>query len=1204
MVKMPEPMRRRTRSSKMNKGSDKKETISHLETPCSYTTRLNSFIQPHIHNDEPITYSKRAPRSQIPQDLQAYLGSDKKTVMIQTPQRLAQVGFYYTPKSIRQKYAITCSSCNQRIEHAIPLNVDIIQYHLDSSPSCPYSKICAFRSSINEVHNSWRDDKDFGIPSIESGRKLRLSTFNTWKHQYPDVNRMIESGLYYDPSDEKDGIPNDRVVCLYCGMSMEQWEEHDDPVEAHKESNPSCWVFNYKRILEQERNEAERAKEESAQGKIHEINDDSNAERETSYKQNPEVSARVSIHETLNEMPDFENNCDEEPTDEPADEIREDNMIPGNNAQSNEHSIVSITTTNTTTTTALPVEIVDVDEVEEFLSNPQSNQPDQMVDIPSMKSSELSQFFTEMDAESENDTGASYFSANRRKRKKEKEEKEKLMSNVEPISEEVDEAPIYENDDFASGKVCMPENAQEECIETNAGYEVEDTNENTGNERKGFTNSNGEDNMNDYPKLNSDLVNQSGEDLRQLEEDTSLHVNEDNDHMETTGTEHQADHNEQKDNIGSSGLNQDIEIPPGEIHLEQADLVPSTNIVNNEELSNGLLDRSTVFIVANSKFTEKILEGKKNTDARFISIDYDHDQNDSETSKLAANENKSIRKADESENFNGNVNFESGSNVEENINNRHENNVETERIETNQNLREILTSKEASRVEKLEAELNLLKMKIAALQNERTAEKTENIIIREPERKGVNIKIEEELEKSNEKVKVKGKSKHKKVKSKLKSKSKSRSKKRTRSVEAEHDDGDLLAIPDKGKRFKGAQNKANIQVKSEHSGKDELTLHVDQIMAENSEEVDSPSERLPELNNDLFERGSVEHLRHSSVTSNSNDAKIDLEPKNNQLDMEDISRNIEHKETSEIPTQADQARSLNLSEDEILVDNMFVPPPKPARSSRAAKANVTDDVNESSRHELSPTLLRKSARVSPEGDEPTAKVYSYEELDKLMRKESIPQVQNVRKEKTPQEKLEFGADILMGNQSTPYMNSVQELKFPDLPPSRIFPDVERNSAMKTPQAEAIINKRRESTGELNKERLVRPSTDDVTKKEAYERERLDGNLQEVPKGDWEQLSTQKYHSIYRDVSEAVKYVKEVVDVPYNLLAEDLDGTLTEFVAAIPPNQLKLTIREWMELQEEQAVGLVREKAEEMLLSFRADQQRALAFLEGLPELQL
>lgn len=44
----------------------------------------------------------------------------------------------------------------------------------------------------------------------------------------------------------------------------------------------------------------------------------------------------------------------------------------------------------------------------------------------------------------------------------------------------------------------------------------------------------------------------------------------------------------------------------------------------------------------------------------------------------------------------------------------------------------------------------------------------------------------------------------------------------------------------------------------------------------------------------------------------------------------------------------------------------------------------------------------------------------------------------------------------------------------------------------------------------------------------------------------------------------------------------------------------MTIKEWIKHQEEQAVELVREKAEEMLKAFRADHEKALSILESLP----
>lgn len=58
----------------------------------------------------------------------------------------------------------------------------------------------------------------------------RLESFKGWPSQHTQTPRqMAESGFFHDP---KLGDP-DRVVCYYCGLTLHNWQRHEDPDKSH-----------------------------------------------------------------------------------------------------------------------------------------------------------------------------------------------------------------------------------------------------------------------------------------------------------------------------------------------------------------------------------------------------------------------------------------------------------------------------------------------------------------------------------------------------------------------------------------------------------------------------------------------------------------------------------------------------------------------------------------------------------------------------------------------------------------------------------------------------------------------------------------------------------------------------------------------------------------------------------------------------------
>jgi hypothetical protein len=1119
------------KKSRHNKQKTKHENMVHPS--CSFQSRLDTFNKIHMFNDEPITYEQKATESLIPYELRPSINlrdpaNSKKLVTrheknsllfrnndqisIHSPKWLAQIGFYYTPLSIKHKYSITCISCNQLIRDPIPLNIDIIEYHLNEHPTCALSLIYQFKNKIPKNNEIWKVDSPFRDINSDKCLNIRRQTFKYWKFDFPNIEDMISTGLYYDPLNDiginssKNG--DDRVICMYCGLHLQQWEKVDVPSIAHKEANPTCWVFNYFEKEKQQEN------------------------------QNYEIDQ---------ELPDFGQS-----------EGHVNSDFPENNGIAADHSIISITTTATTT---LPVEIISQDEIEEFLSNSERQNEligsnAKIVEIPSMKSSELSQFFTELDNEDANENGASYFNDSRRKRReKQKEQIEKLMSQVDPIVEESisenNALPIYEMDDFAIDNVNIhesPKNADSKPF--SADYIVPDYDQNAS-----------------AIEANYHEMDEKVKDVDPEEQDQQLELIEKNmDDIEKISrieNEEEELNNEEDKQRDKGNINEQNR------HDDEKIITPFENAHYPEDADELNVNKNCTIIADDH-------DGKRFNDP-FIAKDPFKEVETSRVEQLET-ELKLLKKQIELlQNINSQqlINKTSDSISKINTNDNSDNNNKNESMHTIQDTYNgevndenisihLANSLDVVDIEKIEPK----NTNTEAFQDKDFTEKAE-------------VKIEYSADKSNKPKKSKKKSRLKKSKRKYNDEEEEEEEEEEEHIKYI----DPLSLPSlkklkKRKRDKIKKRKIKVEPEEEQGRivDDLVVLELPNL------QVDEPAEEIQEsklLRSDDSIKMPVRKQNKKPV-----EEPVEGSFENKSNDKLDISNaEIDKKDTSEVPTQIDKTPHPISDDDEILIDNVILPSSEPK-----LEPYRNEKVIESShgKHETSPTLMRKNARVSSitksfTGDNKTL----YVTLDKLMNQGTHHETGKLDKEfeveveadgeaeaeaeeeaeeeaKVIRDNLIIGSDVL-NNQSTPYAHKTNDVKLSEIP----------------------------AMGEL-KENVFQPTTTYASKNENGDDVKRNNNM-------WIVISSEKYKEFYRDIHEATGYVKEVLDSPYDLLGDDLDGMLTEFVAEIPADQLKMTIREWILFQEEQAVGLVLDKADEMMQQFRLDQQKTLAFLEGLRE---
>mmetsp|Transcript_40463 Transcript_40463/g.127402 ORF Transcript_40463/g.127402 Transcript_40463/m.127402 type:complete len:369 (+) Transcript_40463:1081-2187(+) len=96
----------------------------------------------------------------------------------------------------------------------------------------------ASRDSISPlIRQQFGEDVD-SLRTVE-GRTMTFVTAGRWPHSHnPKLcsDKMANAGFVFAPEQGA----GDRVICVYCGLELADWEEEDDPWAAHQDSAPGC----------------------------------------------------------------------------------------------------------------------------------------------------------------------------------------------------------------------------------------------------------------------------------------------------------------------------------------------------------------------------------------------------------------------------------------------------------------------------------------------------------------------------------------------------------------------------------------------------------------------------------------------------------------------------------------------------------------------------------------------------------------------------------------------------------------------------------------------------------------------------------------------------------------------------------------------------------------------------------------------------
>ncbi|KAH3679170.1 hypothetical protein WICMUC_001181 [Wickerhamomyces mucosus] len=159
---------------------------------------------------------------------------------------MAKLGFYFTPTK-RLKDRVTCFYC-KKLQSTWKNVKDPCSHHLKKFPNCHFSHLHSYASQSSSYSTfDWSQVDIFKDPFSSEAVEIRRSTFgNLWPHDYiksskPTSDKMVQAGFCFFPQVQDD----DLASCMYCSVSLEGWDESDDPLEEHKKraSEHNCYFL-------------------------------------------------------------------------------------------------------------------------------------------------------------------------------------------------------------------------------------------------------------------------------------------------------------------------------------------------------------------------------------------------------------------------------------------------------------------------------------------------------------------------------------------------------------------------------------------------------------------------------------------------------------------------------------------------------------------------------------------------------------------------------------------------------------------------------------------------------------------------------------------------------------------------------------------------------------------------------------------------
>lgn len=165
---------------------------------------------------------------------------------------LVDSGFFFTPTSTHPDQ-VQCICCGKK-EHNIGDIDNMVEYHLLNLPTCALSQIVhafvRYLESDDRLAFWPAQEAALSDPWAPKSVDLRRKTFRLfWPWDGDKLSKvtsksLAEAGFYYSPLEPG----NDRVLCMYCECPLDHWSKEDDPMAEHtKNSSGSCYFLELMR---------------------------------------------------------------------------------------------------------------------------------------------------------------------------------------------------------------------------------------------------------------------------------------------------------------------------------------------------------------------------------------------------------------------------------------------------------------------------------------------------------------------------------------------------------------------------------------------------------------------------------------------------------------------------------------------------------------------------------------------------------------------------------------------------------------------------------------------------------------------------------------------------------------------------------------------------------------------------------------------
>ncbi|KAK6537716.1 hypothetical protein TWF694_011884 [Orbilia ellipsospora] len=154
------------------------------------------------------------------------------------PELMARAGFYFKP-ALGDEDNVACFICQKNMSEW-DQDDDPAEQHLRHNSSCGW----ALTMCRDLVLNGEIVCDPLGDEMCEA---RRMTFDDWWPHEgkegwKPNIQSMVAAGFVFRP--QKDG--DDTVYCPYCKLSIDEWEQGDDPREAHKTlGSGNCLFLQY-----------------------------------------------------------------------------------------------------------------------------------------------------------------------------------------------------------------------------------------------------------------------------------------------------------------------------------------------------------------------------------------------------------------------------------------------------------------------------------------------------------------------------------------------------------------------------------------------------------------------------------------------------------------------------------------------------------------------------------------------------------------------------------------------------------------------------------------------------------------------------------------------------------------------------------------------------------------------------------------------